>query len=251
MPAQVTVNSAISQSSEIQRQPTPTTNAHHMGSIMPRPGSIELYAPNENVATHQLHGQMELKHVATSQQHVPNSQMYAPNENVATHQLHGQIESASVAASQQHVADAQMYMSNVNAATNKLHGQMKWANVVTSSQHIAEPQTYMYSNNVATLQSHDQRFKNVETSQQQTYITNMQMPNVNVFPNAQEHPGIFTTKVNTYPYNNDRPMYEPSHTNNFHPYASVKEMVALLPEFDPSSEKSLDSRQFIKRVESL
>ncbi|KAL7724961.1 hypothetical protein ACLKA6_009750 [Drosophila palustris] len=110
MPAQVTVNSAISQSSEIQRQPTLTTNAHHMGSIMSRPGSIELYAPNENVATHQLHGQMELKHVATSQQHVPNTQMYAPNENVATHQLHGQIESASVAASQQHAADAQMYM---------------------------------------------------------------------------------------------------------------------------------------------
>ena len=75
MPAQVTVNSAISPSSEIQCQPTPTTNAQHIGSIMPRPGSIkcpEMYAPNENVASHKLHGQMELAHVATSRQHVAN-----------------------------------------------------------------------------------------------------------------------------------------------------------------------------------
>jgi len=117
--------------------------------------------------------------------------------------------------------------------------------------HPTQPHTVHFSTS--------QKFADCATSQ----------PNVNI-PVTYSNFGNFVTSGNdfnqysTFPIH--QPMYNeypnsragyldnriPTGNENLNPsYGNISDIVALLPEFNPSSGKSLNSHQFVKRVNSL
>ncbi|XP_053968978.1 uncharacterized protein LOC128870388 [Anastrepha ludens] len=92
--------------------------------------------------------------------------------------------------------------------------------------------------------------------QSNAYVSHACMQAPPTFPPPTFVPPVTSAPYATYqnpsvPYTFDYVRAPPVVPNYHNPYENVRDIVELLPVFDPSSDRSLTSKQFVKRVENL
>ncbi|KAL7725161.1 hypothetical protein ACLKA6_018686, partial [Drosophila palustris] len=241
-----------------------------------RINELNVRGSNENVATLKLHGNQRLDQDATSRKQIEHQSAHLPNDivatyrqqndligsrpsndNVATSQLHGFENVATaqqqngllrhshenVASTQQHSAYINSRMYHTNATTDKLYDNN---NVATLQQQNG---SNMPIKNVVTFQPPER--ENVATFRQHYVHVDPQMSNEQMRNENYNHGNIPNRQYQEYypPRFNDNSQW--SCARHVSAYGHVKEMLALIPDFNPTSDKSLSPQQFIRRIGNL
>ncbi|KAL7725050.1 hypothetical protein ACLKA6_000931 [Drosophila palustris] len=239
-----------------------------------RINELNVRGSNENVATLKLHGNQRLDQDATSRKQIEHQSAHLPNENVATYRQQNDLIGSRP--SNDNVATSQLHgFENVSTAQQQ-NGLLRHSheNVASTQQHSAYINSRMYHTNATTDKLYDNN--NVATLRQQNG-SNMPIKNVVTFQPPENvatfrqhhvhvHPQMLNEQMRNENYNHGnipnrqyQEYYPPRFNDNSQwncarhvsAYGHVKEMLALIPDFNPTSEKSLSPQQFIRRIGNL
>ncbi|XP_054746637.1 uncharacterized protein LOC129251298 [Anastrepha obliqua] len=135
-----------------------------------------------------------------------------------------------------------------SSPVNVIGNMEKSAPTVTSTYTVIHPQVlpnaYNSQHSLWTTSQEPRNFLNRDTLPPPTFVPPTFVPPLTSAPYATyQNPSV--------PYIFDYVRAPPVVPNYYNPYENVRDIVELLPVFDPSSDRSLTPKQFVKRVENL